>query len=52
MLIENLEAKLFHHVTVLKKFVIIIFALRCLVAGSCECGNEPSGSTKRGEFLD
>jgi hypothetical protein len=21
-------------------------------AGSCECGNEPSGSTKRGEFLD
>jgi hypothetical protein len=22
------------------------------VAGTCECGNEPSGSTKRGEFLD
>jgi hypothetical protein len=22
------------------------------VAGSCECGNEPSGSIKRGEFLD
>jgi hypothetical protein len=21
------------------------------VAGSCECGNEPSGSIKRGEFL-
>jgi hypothetical protein len=21
-------------------------------AGSCECGNEPSGSIKRGEFLD
>ena len=21
------------------------------VAGSCECGNEPSGSTKCGEFL-
>jgi hypothetical protein len=20
--------------------------------GSCECGNEPSGSIKRGEFLD
>jgi hypothetical protein len=20
------------------------------VAGSCECGNEPSGSIKRGEF--
>jgi hypothetical protein len=23
-----------------------------IVAGSCECGNEPSGSIKRGEFLD
>jgi hypothetical protein len=22
------------------------------VAGNCECGNEPSGSIKRGEFLD
>jgi hypothetical protein len=22
------------------------------VAGSCECGNEPSGSIKLGEFLD
>jgi hypothetical protein len=22
------------------------------VAGSYECGNEPSGSIKRGEFLD
>jgi len=22
------------------------------VAGSCECGNEPSGSVKFGEFLD
>jgi hypothetical protein len=22
------------------------------VAGSCECGNEPLGSTKCGEFLD
>jgi hypothetical protein len=22
------------------------------VAGSCECGNEPSGSIKCGEFLD
>jgi hypothetical protein len=22
------------------------------VAGSCDCGNEPSGSTNRGEFLD
>jgi hypothetical protein len=22
------------------------------VAGACECGNEPSGSIKRGEFLD
>jgi hypothetical protein len=22
------------------------------LAGSCECGNEPSGSIKRGEFLD
>ena len=22
------------------------------VADSCECGNEPSGSVKRGEFLD
>jgi hypothetical protein len=22
------------------------------VAGSCECGHEPSGSLKRGEFLD
>jgi len=22
------------------------------VAGCCECGNEPSGSTKGGEFLD
>jgi hypothetical protein len=22
------------------------------VAGTCECGNEPSGSIKRGEFLD
>jgi hypothetical protein len=22
------------------------------VAGSCECGNEPSGSIKRGEVLD
>jgi hypothetical protein len=22
------------------------------VAGSCECGNEPSGSVKRGVFLD
>jgi hypothetical protein len=22
------------------------------VAGSCECGNEPSGSIKWGEFLD
>jgi hypothetical protein len=22
------------------------------VAGSCECGNEPSGSIKREEFLD
>jgi hypothetical protein len=22
------------------------------VAGSCECGNEPSGSIKSGEFLD
>ena len=21
-------------------------------AGTCECGNEPSGSIKRGEFLD
>ena len=22
------------------------------VAGACECGKEPSGSIKRGEFLD
>ena len=22
------------------------------VTGSCECGNEPSGSVKCGEFLD
>jgi hypothetical protein len=22
------------------------------VAGACECGNEPSGSIKCGEFLD
>jgi hypothetical protein len=22
------------------------------VAGNCECGNEPSGSIKHGEFLD
>jgi len=22
------------------------------VAGACECGNEPSGSTKCGEFVD
>jgi hypothetical protein len=22
------------------------------VAGCCECGNEPSGSIKRGEFVD
>jgi hypothetical protein len=22
------------------------------VAGTCECGNEPSGSVKYGEFLD
>jgi hypothetical protein len=22
------------------------------VAGACECGNEPSGSIKHGEFLD
>jgi hypothetical protein len=22
------------------------------VAGNCECGNEPSGSIKREEFLD
>ena len=22
------------------------------LAGTCECGNEPSGSIKRGEFLD
>jgi hypothetical protein len=22
------------------------------VAGNCECGNEPSGSIKLGEFLD
>ena len=22
------------------------------VAGACECGEEPSGSIKRGEFLD
>jgi len=22
------------------------------VAGTCECGNEPSGSVKCGEFLD
>jgi len=22
------------------------------VADTCECGNEPSGSLKRGEFLD
>ena len=22
------------------------------VSGTCECGNEPSGSTKCGEFLD
>ena len=22
------------------------------VAGTCECGNEPSGSIKRGEFID
>jgi len=22
------------------------------LAGMCECGNEPSGSTKCGEFLD
>jgi hypothetical protein len=22
------------------------------VASACECGNEPSGSIKRGEFLD
>ena len=24
----------------------------CFVAGCCECGNEPSGPTKCGEFLD
>ena len=23
-----------------------------LVAGTCECGNEPSGSIKCGEFID
>jgi hypothetical protein len=22
------------------------------IAGSCKCGDEPSGSIKRGEFLD
>jgi hypothetical protein len=25
---------------------------RGYVAGACECGEEPSGSIKRGEFLD
>jgi hypothetical protein len=23
-----------------------------MAEGSCECGNEPSGSIKRGEFLE
>ena len=24
----------------------------CVISCNCECGNEPSGSTKCGEFLD
>jgi len=30
--------------------ICVIFFLQ--VAGVCECGEEPSGSIKRGEFLD
>jgi len=30
----------------------LIWLNRGLVAGTCECGNEPSGSIKCGEFLD
>jgi len=32
-----------------RRFIIVIIRA---VAGSCEHGNQPSGSIKRGEFLD
>jgi hypothetical protein len=35
-----------------KKIVIELAQDRDRLACSCECGNEPSGSIKRGEFLD
>jgi hypothetical protein len=31
---------------------IVLEGMDCPVAGSCEHGNEPSGSIKCGEFLD
>ena len=39
------------HVCLLLLF-IYDFSKEGEVAGSCECGNEPSGSIKCGEFLD
>jgi hypothetical protein len=32
--------------------VRVLILLAATVAGSCECGNEPSGSIKHGECLD
>jgi hypothetical protein len=31
-------------------YCILLYSAQ--VAGSCECGNEPLGSIKRGEFID
>jgi hypothetical protein len=36
---------------ILNKLNNILYIGKC-VAGACECGNEPSGSIKSGEFLD
>ena len=36
-----------------RKIVIAVFFGQLLnMANACECGNEPSGSVKCGEFLD
>jgi hypothetical protein len=35
-----------------KKITMLRNTIQSLGTGCCECGNEPSGSIKRGEFLD
>ena len=49
LLFKNLKIKIWRTMILRVVYVVVILGK---VAGTCECGNEHSGSIERGECLD